>query len=609
MDINRFRERINLAIYGSKISTLRSFKIASLVVSLFAILVLTYYYGFEHTPSDAYFLLGLIRVSFLFYIVHYLVKIFYDFNPIQFIKRTWFEGLLVMVLILDGFSYTFFDTLMLESVFRSLGLNAFADISEIFIQIYLFAIVATELSQSGEFMPKIQVHPAIIFVLSFAIIILIGTGLLMLPEMSVQQGGVSVIDALFTSTSATCVTGLIVLDTATAWSSKGHTVILLLMKVGGINIILFGAFLTLLGRLGVGMKHHLVVEDFVNKESIFSAKGMLGRIILVSIAIEFVGSILVFFLTTAGTAHLTFQQKIFFSVFHSVSAFNNAGFSIFSSGMYNDYLVNLFWFHIVMGVLIVVGSLGFTTLFDVFDFKKMKDRIRTRWKKPYLGSQLSIYSALILILIGGLAFFFFESDSSLAAQTTAQSVVTSLFQSISLRTAGFNTVDLTSLSLPFIIVCIVLMFIGGASSSTAGGIKTSTFSVVVLSAYSTIRGKKSIEIFKKRIPEGVVFRSHSIFMFALTGILIGTFILSITDGHLVSTGQFNMIDLIFEEVSAFSTVGASTGVTPHLSTAGKTVVVISMFIGRLGTLTVAYALSRKIASTNYKYPDESFMVG
>jgi Trk-type K+ transport system membrane component len=153
------------------------------------------------------------------------------------------------------------------------------------------------------------------------------------------------------------------------------------------------------------------------------------------------------------------------------------------------------------------------------------------------------------------------------------------------------------------------MFIGGASSSTAGGIKTSTFSVVVLSAYSTIRGKKNIELFKKRIPAGVVFRSHSIFMFALSGIILGIFLLSITESELLSSGQFRMMDLVYEEVSAFSTVGASTGVTPYLSNAGKVVVMISMYVGRLGTLTVAYALSRNIASTNYTYPKESFMVG
>jgi trk system potassium uptake protein TrkH len=607
MDINRWRERINLKIYNSKLSVLRSFKLASLVVSIFAVGVLTYYYGFEHTARKEYLILGAIRVSFLFYILHFFVKVFYDFNPVAFLKKNWFEGIMVLILILDGFSFTFFDTLMIESIFRSFGLMALADVSEFFIQFYLFAIVATELSQSGEFMPKIQLHPAFIFVLSFAIIILIGSGLLMLPEMS--TGGVSYIDALFTSTSATCVTGLITLETATAWTSKGHIVLLILMKIGGINIILFGAFLTLLGRLGVGMKHHLVVEDFVNKESIFSSKGMLGRIVLISILVELIGSAIIFLMTTSTLTHLDFGEKVFFSLFHSVSAFNNAGFSTFSGGLYNEYLQNLYWFHITAGILIIVGSLGFTTLFDLFDPKKMKERRKQPWKKPYLGSQVSVITALVLIVGGAFFFFLFEIDNTLEGQSTPAAIIGAFFQSISLRTAGFNTVDLTQMSMPFIVICLVLMFIGGASSSTAGGIKTSTFSVVVLSAYSTIRGKKNIELFKKRIPEGVVFRSHSIFMFALSGIILGIFVLSITEAGLMESGQFRMMDLVYEEVSAFSTVGASTGVTPYLSFAGKVVVIVSMYIGRLGTLTVAYALSRNISSTNYKYPEESFMVG
>lgn len=609
MDINRLREKINISIYGSKLKVERGFKLLSLVVSIFALGVLTYYYGFQHSPSREYFLLGIIRISFLFYIIHYLVKIFYDFNPRDFIKRNWFEGLMVFVLIIDGISFTFFKTLVIESFFRGMGFNALSGASELFIQVYLFIIVVTELRKSGEFIPQIKVHPAVLFIFSFAMLIFIGTGLLMLPEMSTVPGSMNFIDALFTATSATCVTGLIVVDTATAFTFKGHAVILLLMKVGGINIIAFGAFLTLLGRLGVGLKHHTVIEDFVNKESIFSAKGMLGRIILVSVLIELLGCVLIFLLVSAPLDFLNLGDKVFFALFHSVSAFNNAGFSIFSNGLYNEYLDSLFYFHIIVGLLIFFGSLGFTTLFDLFDWRKVRERIKSPWKKPHLSSQVSWISALILILTGALFFYIFERENTMSDLNESGAVIASFFQSISLRTAGFNTVDLTQMSIPFIMVCLVLMFIGGASSSTAGGIKTSTFSIVILSAYSTIRGKKRIELFKKTLPEGVVFRSHSIFIFALGGILTGIFLLSITESGLLVSGKYDMMDVIFEEVSAFSTVGASTGITGALSNAGKLIIIVSMFVGRLGTLTVAYALSKKISSTNYKYPEESMMVG
>lgn len=609
MDINPIREKINLAIYGSKELVERNFKLLSVFVSILALAVLTYYYGYQHSAEEENFLLGLIRLSFLFYVIHFFVKIFFDFSPRQFIKSNWFEGFMVLVLILDGISYTFFDTLIIEGFFRWLGFNALSSLSELFIQGYLLIIVVTELSKGGVFLPKIKLHPAILFTISFAVIILFGTFLLMLPEMTTTPGSLNLIDALFTATSATCVTGLIVVDTATAFSFKGHAVILFLMKVGGINIIAFGSFMTLLGHFGFGLKHHDVVEDFVNKDSVFSAKGMLGRIILASIAIELVGSVLIFFLVSSPLNHLGLGDKVFFALFHSVSAFNNAGFSIFSNGLYNEYLSGLFYFHILVALLIFFGSLGFTTLFDLFSWKNLKNRMKHTWKKPHLSSQISWYSSIILIFLGALLYFIFERDHSMKGMGTTSSLIASFFQSVSLRTAGFNTVDLTQMSIPFILFCFVLMFIGGASSSTAGGIKTSTFSVVLLSAYSTIRGKKHIELFKKTLPRGVVFRSHSIFIFALGGILFGIFLLSITESQLIESGQFTMMDVMFEEISAFSTVGASTGITSFLSNPGKIIVIASMFIGRLGTLTVAYALSKKISSTNYKYPEESIMVG
>ena len=609
MDLNHLREKINISIYGTKIRAERSFKLLSLVVSLFALGVLTYYYGFAHTHDEEYSILGIIRISFLFYIIHYFVKIFYDFNPGAFIRKNWFEGIMVFILIIDGISYTVFHTLVIESFFRGLGVDALSGLSELFIQAYLFVIVATELRKSGSFIPTIKLHPAILFIISFALIIFIGTALLMLPEMTTSSSGISAIDALFTSTSATCVTGLIVLDTATSFSFKGHTVLLILMKVGGINIIAFGAFLALLGRLGVGVKHHTVIEDFVNKESIFSAKGMFGRIVLVSIIIELIGSVVIFLLVSSNIDFLSFGDKVFFALFHSVSAFNNAGFSIFSNGLYNEYLNGLFYFHIIIACLIILGSIGFTTLFDLFDWRKVKARMKSPWKKPHLSSRISWISATILIGAGAIFFFLFEKENTLSGLSLSESIVASFFQSISLRTAGFNTVDLTQMSIPFVMVCLVLMFIGGASSSTAGGIKTSTFSIVILSAYSTIRGKKNIELFKKTVPAVVVFKSHSIFIFALGGILTGIFLLSITESKLLASGSYDMMDIIFEEVSAFSTVGASTGVTSSLSSAGKLIVIVSMFVGRLGTLTVAYALSKKISATNYRYPKESMMVG
>jgi Trk-type K+ transport system membrane component len=259
--------------------------------------------------------------------------------------------------------------------------------------------------------------------------------------------------------------------------------------------------------------------------------------------------------------------------------------------------------------LIFFGALGFDTLIDLFNVKSMRERLKYPWKRPKVGTMVNIYTTITLVVLGTIAFLIFEKQNSFANYGTVESIITGLFQSITLRTAGFNTLDFSQMAIPTLLIAMIFMFIGGASSSTAGGIKTSTFSILILSAYSVIRRKKHIEVFKRTIPQDIVFRAFSTLMFALTIILIGIIALSISEQELIASEQFRLIDIIFEEVSAFATVGVSTGVTSHLSELGKSIIILSMFVGRVGTLTVVFALSSSIVSTNYKYPDEHMLIG
>lgn len=609
MRIKEIRERINLKIYDSKEFALKWLNLTSLMVSLFSLGVICYFYGFKHTKETENFLFLLVQGSFAFYIIRYFVRLFYDFHPIHFIRKHWLEGAMIGFLITDAISYNFTGKLVIQQFFFNLGLENFAGISNLFLQVYILIIVGVELKSEYSFMPKFKANPANIFIITFIILIAIGTMLLMLPEMTAQEGSMPLIDALFTATSATCVTGLIVVDTATYFTFKGHLVILILMKLGGLNIVSFGAFTAFFAKFGVGIKQHSAMEDFMFDDNIFSSKSLLGKIILGSFLFEAVGTLLIFLLIGSKMGGGDVGDNLFFAIFHSISAFNNAGFSTLTDGMYNELVRDFYILHVVLAALIFFGALGFITFFDLFSISKLRERLKYQWKRPKLGTLLNVYTTVILLLIGAICFTIFESNTNMEGFTFMDSLITSLFQSITLRTAGFSTVDFGSLSVPFLTISIIMMFIGGSSSSTAGGIKTSTFSLMALSAYSTLKGKRYIEIFNRRISQDILFRAFSIFFFSLSSILIGTFILTISETHILEMENKTFLDLLFEEVSAFSTVGLTTGITPLMSTTGKLTLMASMFVGRVGTLTIGYAVSRTIQSRNYKYPEEHLLVG
>jgi Trk-type K+ transport system membrane component len=298
-----------------------------------------------------------------------------------------------------------------------------------------------------------------------------------------------------------------------------------------------------------------------------------------------------------------FGQQFFYSIFHSISAFNNAGFSLFSDGLHEHIVRNSHSMHMVLAGLIFFGAVGFPVIEDLFNIERIKKKLKTPWYGLKLSTKISLYTSLILVAVGMLFFYFLEQQNTLNGLTLEGQLITSFFQSITTRTAGFNTVDFSMVGTPMLIIIIFLMFVGASPGSTGGGIKTSTFTLIVFSALNTIRGRKKIEIDKKTISPELLHKAFSIFLFASTAIFIAIFILSISDG------EKGLMPIAFEAVSAFSTVGLSTGITADLSFVGKVVIMICMFIGRIGTLTLAFALSSKMKSHNYEYPKAHLTVG
>lgn len=603
MSLQSFREKVNLFLYASKERNLRILRYASFFVSLFAVTLLVIFYGFKIEESTKHLFITFIKATFAFYVVAYLIKFIYTFEPLKFLKETRLEGILMLLLIIDGTSHFLFNIPLIQNFFYQLGFHNFTDIYILFIQFYLLLIVSLDLSSVTTKIAKFNLAPSTLFILSFILLISIGTVLLMLPEMNVTGKSMPFLEALFTSISASCVTGLVVVDTATFFTIKGHFIIMLLMQLGGLSIISFATFIISISGTGVGIKQQLMMKDFLSTDSLFSTKGLLHQIIILTLGIETVGAVTIFFLWDPVLHFDTLGDKIFFSIFHSISAFNNAGFSLFTNGLYEPDVRNSYMLHIVIGVLIFFGGIGFSSIRDLFGIDNLRQRLKYPWKKIKLSTQIALYVSLALIIAGSIAFFMLEQNNTLRNMRFVEAVITSIFQSVTARTAGFNTVDFSLISQPMLIFFIFLMFIGASSGSTGGGIKTSTFALLILSAYSTIMGKRNFELGRYAISYELMNRAFSIAFFASGIVFVGVFILTISDPHIP------IMQLVFEEVSAFATVGLSTGITASLSTTGKIVLMCSMFIGRVGILTLAFTLSNKVVSQNYKLPNAHIMVG
>lgn len=607
MNIREFREKVNLTIYNSKTKVFATLNILYVLVSLFSIGVLVYYYGFPLTDQESVFAFKLLQYSFAFYIIRFLVKIVYQFDVPEFLRSNWFEASALGLLIIEGVYYNITGSFLIEPIFTRMGFTRFADFSMIFVQLFIFILMMTNLVKQRNFKPWAKAHPGWLFTFSIAFMTIIGAGFLMLPEMSVN--GVGFIDALFTSMSSVSVTGLTTFDISQELTLKGQVVVMILMKLGGLNTIAFGALMLVVAKFGVGIKYHSMIEDFVNKDSILKANSMLAKIVLWATAIEVIGIILLYLGFGDKGIFADESVRIFHSVFHGISGFNNAGLSSLQGGMMHPDVLHNTYVHTVVMILFFLGGFGMIYVFDLFEIKRLRERMKTPWKTIGFGTKISLYFTLGLLIFGAIIFFIFEYNNTLTHKSFYSDFISSLFMSMTTRNAGFNVVDTAALSTPVLIIFLFLMFVGASSGSAGGGIRTSTFAVIWASVSSTIRGKKNTELFKRTIDNEMVLKAYAIMMFFVAGNIIGPFVMSISEADLLATGKYDFMDLVFEHVSAASTVGLSTGITPELSPVGKIVLVIAMFIGRVGTLTLAYLIGKRVISRNYKYPTGHTMLG
>lgn len=430
-----------------------------------------------------------------------------------------------------------------------------------------------------------------VIIISFLALILLGTGLLMLPVSSAHGGFTSFPDALFTATSATCVTGLVVKDTATYWSVFGQGVILTLIQIGGMGVITIGLAVMRASGMKIGLWHRSTMQSSIAAPHVGGMVRFTGFIVKTTIVIEVIGAALLFpvFCMDFGVI-----KGIWFSVFHSISAFCNAGFDLMGArGQFSSltsYGGNSYLCSVIM-LLIVAGGIGFMVWNDIKTFK-------FKLKRYSLQSKLVLVTSLLLIVLPAL-FFFINEFRDLTLQ---ERITGALFQSVTTRTAGFNSLDLTQMNESGISVMVILMLIGGSPGSTAGGMKTVTFAVLFLSAMTVFRRKRDVQCFKRRVSEDTVRSAGVVFFMYL--------VLFFASGIIISRAEnLPMLTCLFETGSAIGTVGLTLGITTKLSMLSKVILMMLMFFGRVGGLTLIYAALPSSGSDKSRQPLENISIG
>lgn len=432
-------------------------------------------------------------------------------------------------------------------------------------------------------------------VYGFLAIILTGAVLLMLPWASRDGQSENFLNCLFTATSATCVTGLVVVDTWSNWTVFGQLVILTMIQIGGLGFITIGVFISIILRRKIGLKERGLMQESINTLHLKGVVKLARKIILGTAIIEGTGAIL---LSLRFVPRFGLIRGVYYGVFHSISAFCNAGFDLMGcetpymslTGYYDDWLVNL-----VIMSLIVVGGLGFIVWEDI-------SQKRFRIRSYMLHTKIVLVVTLTLIFGGALAIGFAERDNLMADMSAGGVIWSSLFASVTARTAGFNTIDIAAMTPASKLVTILLMFIGGSPGSTAGGVKTTTMAVLILHVISSIRQTQGVHIFGRRVEEDAVKRASCICTINLC------LALTVTTAILLMQNM-DALDVLLETFSAIGTVGMSTGLTRDLNSISRLLVILLMYCGRIGSLSFALAFTQSMKKAKVRLPEEKITIG
>jgi len=441
--------------------------------------------------------------------------------------------------------------------------------------------------------------------LAFAIAIAIGTLLLMLPLSTSDGSWNSPIVALFTATSAVCVTGLAVVDTGSDFSFFGQLCIFLLFQLGGLGYMTTTTFLLLLIGRRFDLRHKYALQESFDRRN-QSSNQLIRSIIATTFVFEIAGTLVLMPIFAADYGP---QRGFWLAIFHSVSAWNNAGFSLFSDSL-TQYQTSL-PLNLAISALIIFGGIGYRVILEMYMW--LRDRIARKTVKAVFSLNFKVVTSTTLLLlgVGTLAFFLtgLRDTGSMAAMGMGDRWLAAWFQSVTSRTAGFNTIDIGSMTTAALFITIFLMFIGGSPSGTSGGIKTTTLRILTSCTKAILQGQERVLMYQREVPTSLILKAVSVLIGSVATVIAATILISLTDAHLLIDAQLDFLDILFEVVSAFATVGLSTGITASVSATAKLILIVTMYIGRVGILLFMAALLGEPRPSVVRYPEENLLVG
>ena len=593
---DEYHGKLRVHIVNHKDRIQLALQICSLLISLVTIACIFCYHGLYITQQTKSLIRWMIHASLFFYVIKYFVLLFYSLHRGEYIRQSWVEFLIIIILILQFISVHFFH-------FDIFDAQNFENIYLIFIQFYFLIIVLVEIAKMSSSLGKYHLSPPILMVGSFLFLIAIGTFLLKMPRMT--NHGISFIDALFTATSASCITGLSVVSTPETFTFKGQLVILVLIQLGGMSILSFATFFsTFLSRSMVGLRYQYMIRDMMSTDRLSDSVGLLRSIVLTTFIIEAAGAAFLFTYWKSTGFFLSDKENLFFSIFYTVSAFNNGGFVLIDDSLLHLGVVGSYFPQVVIMALVFLGGIGFVTIRDFFSYRYIRERNKYRWKTLMPQTKIVLYVTFAIIIVGSVLFFLLEYNNTLKdINGMGNKVFTTVFQVVTCRTSGFNVLDINKMHVATIILILVAIFIGGSPSSTGGGIKTTSFFIVIKSVIATINGRRDIEFDHRSISPSLVEKATTIMMMSAGFILISCFLLTAVEPDV------QLLHALFETSSAFTTCGLSTGECANWNWMAKLILTVNMYCGRIGTLTLAFALTRHKKESPHQYPDLYIMIG
>jgi len=564
---------------------------ATIIAGFAAILSLIRKNYFVISASEEIFLVYFdLFIAFLF-VYSFLFRFLKSRTKVNFFRESPIESSLFIFFII---SFIAGNILELSTYIYNSN-KIYQELLVTFIQFYIFTNGIITLIQTRDKWLIVSLNPARTLVFSFFMVIVVGTTMLMLPRCTFN--GVRWIDALFISTSAVCVTGLVSVNIVDLFTLQGQVIIMILIQVGGLGIITLTSFIVVYMQREFRLKDEVLVQEIFDDEYFNTLAKTLKSIILITLFFEILGAIFLY-ISWGDYGRFTPFERLFNAVFHSVSAYCNAGFSSIHNGLETPYFSTHAPTLIIIMLLIIFGGIGFYTINDFLMYRT--DILRGR-RRLNLQTKIILISTFILIFGGALLIWLVQAYDW-RFLSVKQQILNSFFASVTCRTAGYANVSIGTFTIPAVLIMIFLMYVGASPNSTSGGIKNTTAVTLLLSFITFVRGGRRVEIGWNSIPDTTIRRVYIVFFASISLVCCSSFLLTISE-------NFNFLDILFETVSAFGTVGLTRGITPYLSDFGKMVIIIVMFLGRVGMFTVAITVRDSQTPVHYKFPENNIMVG